>query len=257
MIEKDRCIANIYALAKKKEILIRDLEKSCDVSVGYLARLRQDKKQSLPGSEFLFRAAALLGTSVDSLMYFDFQLASETELYLHSFMNKLLLDSLKQKIVWMPDSDCVPSPVVLESEVRFPDHPLLALDPVLLQQGKSKEYYYSPFHPAAYDLIPRAAWRTSLSEETLVFMTCVAAVNDGEADPAEDPANEIELYLYNTSAKALSPLCYADPQHPDLLYHDLSELYETVSELLNRNVLDQYAISAIDAYLADDKSVDL
>ena len=50
MTEKDRCITNIYFLAKKKNILIRDLEKSCDVSVGYLARLRQDKKQSLPGS---------------------------------------------------------------------------------------------------------------------------------------------------------------------------------------------------------------
>ena len=69
--------------------------------------------------------------------------------------------------------------------------------------------------------------------------------------------NEIELYLYNTAAKALSPLCHADPQQPGLLYHDLSELYETVSELLNRNALDQYAISAIDTYLADDKSTDL
>ena len=257
MTEKDRCIANIYALAKKKNILIRDLEKSCDVSVGYLARLRQDKKQSLPGSEFLFRAAALLGTNVDSLMYFDFNLASETDLYLHSFLTKLLLDSLKQKIVWTPDSDCVPSPVVLESEVKFPDHPLLALDPVLLQQGKSKEYYYSPFHPAAYDLTPRAAWRTSLSAETLVFMTCVERISDGDTDAPEDAVNEIELYLYNTAAKALSPLCHADPQQPGLLYHDLSELYETVSELLNRNALDQYAISAIDAYLADDKSADL
>ncbi len=257
MNEKDRCIVNIYALAKKKNMLIRDLEKSCDVSVGYLARLRQDKKQSLPGSEFLFRAAALLGTNVDSLMYFDFNLASETDLYLHSFLKKLLLDSLKQRIVWTPDSDCVPSPVVLESEVSFPSHPLLALDPVLLQQGKSKEYYYSPYHPAARDLFPSAAWRTSLSEDTLVFMTRVSPMSDRDSDSPEETANEIELYLYSNSAKALSPLCHADPQQPGLLYHDLSELYETVSELLNRNALDQFAISAIDAYLADDQSADL
>ena len=257
MTEKDRCITNIYFLAKKKNILIRDLEKSCDVSVGYLARLRQDKKQSLPGSEFLFRAAALLGTNVDALMNFNFNLASETDLYLHSFLTKLLLDSLKQKIVWTPDSDCVPSPVVLESEIRFPDHPLLSLDPVLLQQGKSKEYYLSPFHPAAHDLVPRAAWRASISEETQVLMTCVAPMGGGDADCQNDAANEIELYLYGASEHALSPLCHADPRQPGLLYHDLSDLYETVTELLNRNALDQFAISAIDAYMADDKSADV
>lgn len=253
MTEKERCITNIYTLAKKKGMLIRDLEKACNVSAGYLARLRQDEKQSLPGADFLLRVAGLLGTSMDSLMYFDFSLASEFQLYLHSFINKLLLDSLKQKIVWAPDSDCVPSPVVLESEVRFPDHPLLGLDPVLMQQGKTKEYYYSPFHPAAYDLIPRAAWRTSISEDNLVFMTRVVHGIRPDMDPPDEEEGEIELYLYGKSVKNLSPLCHADPKNPDLLYHDLSELYETVTEVVNRNAVDRYTLDAIDEYLADDK----
>ena len=132
--------------------------------------------------------------------------------------------------------------------------------PTILRQGafvlRQQNHHVPEGHPVPV-LVPHAAWRTSLSAETLVFMTCVDLMSDEDADAPEDAVNEIELYLYNTAAKALSPLCHADPQQPDLLYHDLSELYETVSELLNRNALDQYAISAIDAYLADDKSTDL
>ena len=249
MIDRDRCIANLYALSKQKGIRIRDLETSCGVSIGYLAHLRLDKRNPFPGAEFLFRAADLLETTVDSLLHFDFQLSTETDQYLHAFINRLILDTLSEKLCWDLDRDCVPDPSVSEETV-FPSHPLLGLDPVLLQEGKSKQYYASPFHPSVYNLLPRAAWRTVLSDHTEVFLTCVSQ----EDLSAEEKAGlrETEMYLYNTEKKALSPLCHSNPAHPGMLNRDLAVLCETVSDSLHRTSLDLFAVSAIDAYMKED-----
>ena len=249
MTNRDRCISNLYALSKRKGILIRDLETSCGVSVGYLAHLRLDKRNPFPSSEFLFRAADLLETTVDALLHFDYQLSTETDQYLHRFINRLILDTLSEKLYWDLDHGCVPEPSILE-EVVFPSHPLLGLDPVLLQEGKSKQYYASPFHPAVYDLLPRAAWRAALSENTVVFLTCVSQ----EDLPVEENAKlrEAEMYLYNMETKALSPLCHSNPSHPGILDRDLALLCETISDSLHRTALDLSAISAIDAYMKED-----
>ena len=77
--DKELFLRNIYTLAKEKGVRIGDLETSCGVSVGYLARFRQDKNQDLPGMDFVIRAAAVLNTSLDFLLYFDYNLL---EIYL-------------------------------------------------------------------------------------------------------------------------------------------------------------------------------
>ena len=244
--DRDLCINNLYILAKKKGIRICDLETSCGVSVGYLARLRKDKNNSLPGADFLVRAASLLETSVDSLLFFDYHAATDTEIYLHLFVSRLSLDSLSEKVVWKHDPECLPSPVEADSAAGLSDHPLLSFDPKLMEQEIYKEIYLSPFHPMAYDLQPRAAYRAPLSEDTLVMLI---RVSPPQADQQPDSEEEIELFLYNTRAKALSALCSTDNRHAGVLDHALSTLCRIVSESVQRTKLDQYAVSAIDAYM--------
>jgi len=244
--DRDLCINNLYILAKKKGIRICDLETSCGVSVGYLARLRKDKNNSLPGADFLVRAASLLETSVDSLLFFDYHLATDTEIYLHLFVSRLSLDSLSEKVIWQPDPGCIPSPVEADSAASLSDHPLLSFDPRLMEQGNYKEIFLSPFHPAAYDLMPRSAYRAQISDDALVLMVRVVPP---QADQLPDSEEEIELFLYNTKAKALSPLCCTDNQYSGVLDHALSTLCRIVTESVQRTKLDQYAVSAIDAYM--------
>ena len=246
MNERNRLIANLYALAKKKGIRIKDLETSCGVSVGYLARLRQDEKQPMPGFDFLYRAAALLEVSVDALLYFDYSLASDTDQYLHAFIDRLNLDTLMDKLSWAPDPACIPDSVVREG-ISFPEHPLLGLDAGLIQEGKSKEIYSSPFRPAVYNLRPSSAWRASLSGNVVVFLTRV--VSEPEADSPAFSGEETELYLYHQKEKALSPLCWASPERPGPLDHALALLCETVDDSLHRTDLDRLAVSSIDAYM--------
>ena len=245
--DKERCLANIYSLAKKKGLKIGDLETSCGVSIGYLARLRQDKKQNLPGSEFLFRAAALLEVSVDRLVNFDYRVAADTDDYLFSFISQLIEDTIIDKLAWRIDTSCFPSPAVSDHRVPYPDHPLLSLDPVLLEQGKSKETYLSPFHPPARNLVPKGAWSADISEDAYVLLV---RVGREQADPAvADPWEELELYLCGEKNKICSALCHTTWQSPGPLDHSLADLCEMVSMIFQQSALDQFAISAIDYYM--------
>ena len=250
--DKDRCLANIYMLAKKKGLLIRDLETACGVSVGYLARFRQDQRQVLPGSDFLFRASALLNVSVDSLVSFDYRLASDTESYLHSFISKMISDTVADKLAWQPDPAVVPSPFVSEDKCRFPDHPLLTLDPDLNLRGQSKEIYLSPFHPADKDIVPLGAWQAFVEEDVSVLLVSVSWLRGGKE--AGSPRKEVEMYLYDRKLKKLSALCHTDSRSPGILDHDLSELYDTVEMMFRTRPLEESVRGAIDRYMQNGAS---
>lgn len=248
MIERDRCISNIYLLAKKQGIRIGDLENSCKVSIGYLARLRQDPKKPLPGSDFLFRAAAALGVTVDSLMSCDYRIATDEEVYLQKFVSQLITDSYKKKIVWNLDSDCFLSPVAFESENVAPNHPLIGFDPDPDNPGYINVYYSSRFHPKNRSLIPHDACRTSLSDNIVVYL--ISLVSESEGSAPEEPDKRIELYLFNKRERRVSPLCSKEPGKPGMLDVSLEELLVTVLQSLNRTALDPFAVSAIDEYMS-------
>ena len=245
--DKDRCLGNIYRLAKKKGLRIGDLETSCGVSIGYLARLRQDKKQTLPGSEFLFHAAALLDTTVDYLLNYDDRFATDSEKYLSSFIRQMIRDTMAEKLFWQLDPAFIPSPFISDKTTTYPDHPLIALDPVLMQEGKSKEIYLSPFHPSADDLVPLSAWRTALSSETDVFLIRISQKKSESA--CAEPWDELELYLYDRKSGTVTPLCHTNTHSPGFLDHDLADLFATVGDSFQTRPLVPSAQDAIDRYM--------
>ena len=245
--DKDRCLGNIYRLAKKKGLRIGDLEISCGVSVGYLARFRQDKNQTLPGSVFLFRAAVLLDTTVDYLLNYDDRFATDTEKYLSSFIRQMIQDTMAEKLFWQLDPAFIPSPFISDKANTYPDHPLIALDPVLMQEGKSKEIYLSPFHPSVDDLVPLSAWRTALSNETDVFLIRISQKKD-ESESTE-PWDELELYLYDRKSGTVTPLCHTNTHSPGFLDHDLADLFAAVGDSFQTRPLVPSAQDAIDRYM--------
>ena len=62
--DKQLFVENIYELEKLRGLKIKDLEAGCGISVGYISRLRQGERTSLPApifcwqsrSSFLFRS---------------------------------------------------------------------------------------------------------------------------------------------------------------------------------------------------------
>ena len=73
--------------------------------------------------------------------------------------------------------------------------------PAILRQGafvlRQQNHHVPEGHPVPV-LVPRAAWRTSLAAETLVFMTCVDLMSDEDAALA----NTMKA-LYSCNRKAI------------------------------------------------------
>lgn len=99
------CIGNIYALAKDRNIKIGDLEKEGGMSVGYLSRLSKEDSTSIPSIEFIASAAEQLGVSINALISIDFTSLTPTEAYLLEFVEKLISETEKDKLVWEKDSE--------------------------------------------------------------------------------------------------------------------------------------------------------
>ena len=249
-MDKERFLKNIRALAKDKGVRLGDLESSCGVSVGYLARFSQDKNQVLPGTDFLVRAAERLEVSLDFLLSSDYCLASENEKYCSSFISRLIVDTISEKVFWQSDPGCFPSPLVSDTLLPLPAHPLLSFDPELLQQGKSREIYLSPFHPSMVDLYPRAAWRASISETTDILLVSVTRDKDKENTEEKAPWTELELYMQDKKEKAFAALCHTNMYSRGVLDEKIRDLSETVESMFRAMALPDWSRSAIDSYLS-------
>ena len=238
--DKERFLKNIRALAKDKRIRLGDLESSCGVSVGYLARFAQDKSQNLPGTDFLIRAMEKLNVSLDFLLFFDYFQASETDKYYAVFIDQLVADTIKEKLFWHTDPGCFPVPFVSGKSQPLPDHPLLG----------SRNTYLSSFHPSLENLAPRAAWRASISDTMDVLLVKVIRESDKDASEESIPWEELELYMYDKKEKALAALCHTNMCSQGFLDGSLKTLAETIEDMFQGRELEPWSRSAIDAYLS-------
>ena len=67
MFDKEFYLNNVFAIAKQKNMSIRTLEMNIDVSVGYLAKLRNDDSRKNITADILLRISYVLGISVERL----------------------------------------------------------------------------------------------------------------------------------------------------------------------------------------------
>lgn len=98
--DKKICLANIYYLAKEKNIKIGDLETAAGVSVGYLSRINKEDNETNPSIDFISKVAESLNTGIDTLINVDLSGLTPTERYLISFMEKLKRDTSADKLDW-------------------------------------------------------------------------------------------------------------------------------------------------------------
>ena len=118
--EKARFVNNIYELAKRQKLKIGDLETNCGVSNGYLARLRQDDKNTAPGADFLMNIADQLSVSVDALLSFDFPNSTGAEQKLLIYIDRLLRDTEARKLIWQRDPAPLSVPVNPDASSAHP-----------------------------------------------------------------------------------------------------------------------------------------
>lgn len=93
-------IENIYALAKLKGITIKTLEERCDLGQGYLSRIKRQGDGTSMSVATVEKIAKELGCGMSSLMYGEYSVMNEEEMYYKMLIDKLKDDTNIGKLLW-------------------------------------------------------------------------------------------------------------------------------------------------------------
>ena len=123
---KKLVLDNISFLLKEFGKKIGELETDAGVSPGYISRISKESNTK-PGIEFIMKVADSLQTSVDTLLSADLAEMTPTERYLMSFLEKLVKDTVDDKLDWNRES--ADSLDRTETDINGnPNHPLLSYE---------------------------------------------------------------------------------------------------------------------------------
>ncbi len=132
--DNDIFFKNINYLLKTKGIKVGELESYAEVSTGYISRVRKEEN-SKPGIDFIVKAAEKFGVSVDDLIGVDMEKLTNTEVYIISFLNKLIEDTHSEKLMWEKETPEYLSQIDTD-QYGDPEHVLLSLENVTYINGR-------------------------------------------------------------------------------------------------------------------------
>lgn len=95
-----RMLANIYSIAKAKNVKIGDLESAAGVSTGYISRLAKDENKGALTVEVLVAIAKKLDVSLDALVLTDDGQLSQNEMEMLRFLDKMTVDTERYDLEW-------------------------------------------------------------------------------------------------------------------------------------------------------------
>lgn len=101
--DKKLMMENIAFLLKQTGKKIGELEAEAGVSTGYISRTSKDENAK-PGIDFIIKVAEALKVSVDSLLKVNMTDYTYTELYIMSFVEKLIADTKLDKLDWLRET---------------------------------------------------------------------------------------------------------------------------------------------------------
>ena len=242
--DKKRFINNVYFLAKSRDLKIGELETTCGVSAGYLARLRQAEKNSAPGADFVLAVADQLDVSADALLTFDFSRASDAEMNLHRYLEKLTRETRSRKLSWQEDLGGYPDTLLFDTNGRVL-HPLYTNLP---EMGRYLPAYHSMFRLET-DLTPVAVYCCPFPGEKTLYLVEVEVPDNDPVNP--DSVFELELIMSDRSIPDPVPLCHTRYDAESRLDADMNHLLNAVGDAVLLPHLSPEAETIIRNYLAD------
>ncbi len=125
MFNKNRCLENVYALAKQQGKKIGDIEDYANVSRGYLSRISKPEGAS-PAIETLVAISDCLNVTLDFLIGYQPDALSNSEKELYDFVDGLMLRTVSKDMEWHKDGIVN---LCRESHTQFSsDHPLVEVE---------------------------------------------------------------------------------------------------------------------------------
>lgn len=248
--EKKRFIDNVYFIARQRGIKIGELESCCGVSSGYFARLRQEKKNSAPGADFLLAVADQLSVSVDALLTFDFAEASESEQKLHDYIEKLCRQTRSHHLVWQEDPGGSLHNLPINPDGSTP-HPLYLTIPG--NSGRESLPFYNSRFRNIRSLIPLSVYGCVFPGGLTLYLVNVWNTGDDPASPGD--WTELELLMTGPGRYDFMPFCHTDHEKKTRLEPDLNRLFSVVRDAVSLPHLTPEAVTYITDYLSDAQEI--
>ena len=148
----DLILNNIYTIAERKGIAVKDIEKAADLSVGYLSRLKRENGGDKLSIKNLLAISRALRTELDTLVYCDVAGMTDAELLVVDFINNLTkrtdMGSLGWKRLGLPIGQEFKFADALMGKRSIPFHPLLKNKYASFTAGMGSQvvYYRSLFY---------------------------------------------------------------------------------------------------------------
>lgn len=242
---------NISYLIKKREMKIGELESEAGVSPGYISRTSKDGGAK-PGIDFIMKAATALNVSVDTLLRVDLASLTSTEQYLISFLEKLVADTMNDKLDWNRESAEALN-YRLETDMNGNcDHPLFSQEK-FLEQGETEypdEVIRTVFISKAFDVhtyIQGDCFNLRMKNGAYLFLMDISNNTYREGDSA---AFAKEIWMCPAKGPVKQFLCSTkDISEISAL---INELYQAVSENAKHPKVSKEVKDAIDAFMRDD-----
>jgi len=249
--DKSLCFSNIrYLLKQNSEVKIGQIEKEAGIRPGYLSRLEKEGNTSEPSVEFIVTAAKLLKVSVDSIINVDLAGLTPTEQYLSKFFDKLMNDTLKDKLEW--NRETAFSLNRIEPDINgLIEHPLFSEESFYEETGSDYPemvdrivFNSKTFGPNTY--IAGDCFNLRLKNGTTLYLMDIEKSSHKVSDQLAF-AKEAWMFVPTKGKQSLVASQDETPVAPML-----EKLFSTVKERMEHPKVDKYAMYAIDAFMKDD-----
>ena len=163
--DKYALFRNIRELLKTRDVKLGQIEKDAGLAPGYMSRLDKPKNSSEPTLGFVIAAAKDLGVSVDYLINCEISSMTSTELYTYRFLDRLKLDTIRGKLLWVPET------------VKYSDsgnikvmHPLLSLNKDFKNSSLVRKYVFDSHSFGADTIVDENCYSADIGEGTRLYI---------------------------------------------------------------------------------------
>jgi len=245
--DKNKLIGNIYAIAKKKDINIKDLETKAKVSVGYFSRMLKDKEnlKASPTVSMMLSVSEDLGVSIDLLATCDFEKEELPSIRIISFLDKAIQKTITGELKWvseLSDDDEKGVEQVGPAEKKPKSKNPLFVYEVLSYEGETKlrRRFRSKFTPE---------W---CHPEGLMYYFEMNGNRYYLLNITSRGENDFESYhyeMYVVKENTAVPLCSSVIGNKSIVSQKLDELYSVIRKVSAENPSNDEIFDEIDAFL--------
>lgn len=239
--DKMRCIANIYMLAKQKNIKIGTLESKAGVSIGYLSRLNKADNTASPSIECLTTMAAELEISLDVLINAELAKLTSTEEYILNFLKRLLNDTETDKIIWLRETQQELEQLAAETD----DHPLFGL----VTKQEIIEDYMKSYDVLEYIPVEKGNMGTVINGDCFhvpIYGDAEVYITNIQFEDQSVNENDYDVFLVN--GKERNALCSTRNVKSEISV-EIVTLYQSIKNSMHRLHLNKNIRNIIEGYV--------